>query len=166
MVNVTHSNPTFALDRVAMRKGKGERKRGMGSKTTWLIIACNALFVAFLFHAKYDTKGAPCKVNNNSGANNPSVVVGFPMQSNSTGGDSFALARSQSFGFFYDITEEHWRLSKQLYLKHENHRYPDKPLTYNPQATSDQADPKVYASKNNHPGFSSYAAWYQNVSII
>ena len=39
----------------------------------------------------------------------------------------YNLARSESFGFFYDITSEHWNLYKKAFLQHEDHRFPDKP---------------------------------------
>ncbi|KAL7428344.1 hypothetical protein ACHAXH_001796 [Discostella pseudostelligera] len=76
--------------------------------------------------------------------------------------DAYSLAREQSFGFFYDITSEHWNLHRQLYLEHENHRYPDKPLTFNPQANEEDVLPEIYAKRGGFPGWSSYEAWYQN----
>jgi hypothetical protein len=79
--------------------------------------------------------------------------------------DAYSLAREQSFGFFYDITSEHWNLHRQLYLEHENHRYPDKPLTFNPQANEEDVLPEIYAKRGGFPGWSSYEAWYQNVSV-
>lgn len=79
--------------------------------------------------------------------------------------DAYSLAREQSFGFFYDITAEHWNLHRQLYLQHENHRYPDKPLTFNPQANEEDVLPEIYAKRGGFPGWSSYEAWYQNVSV-
>lgn len=79
---------------------------------------------------------------------------------------NYALAREQSFGFFYDITNEHWNLYRQLYLQHENHRYPEKPLTYNPEAREEDAVPEIYANRNSQwKGWSSYEGWYQTVSM-
>ncbi|KAL7527134.1 hypothetical protein ACHAXR_001822 [Thalassiosira sp. AJA248-18] len=63
----------------------------------------------------------------------------------------FALALSQSFGFFDDITDEHWRLLQKIYFDHVNHKYPDKPLTNNPAF-----------DKRTHGGWNSPHAWYQN----
>jgi hypothetical protein len=80
--------------------------------------------------------------------------------------NNYALAHEQSFGFFYDITNEHWNLYRQLYLQHENHRYPEKPLTYNPEAREEDAVPEIYANRNSQwKGWSSYEGWYQTVSM-
>jgi len=76
-------------------------------------------------------------------------------------GDPYALARDQSFGFFYDVTNEHWRLWQTIYSKHENHRYPNKPLTYHPDARADQADRRIRRNRKDY-GPDSYPAWWQN----
>ena len=78
--------------------------------------------------------------------------------------DPYKLARTQSFGFFYDIPTNHWQQLQQIYYTHENHRYPDKPYTFNPEAMAEQSRPEIYAHKGEFDGWSSYPAWYQNVS--
>lgn len=79
--------------------------------------------------------------------------------------DSYTLARSQSFGFFYDITEAHWKLLQKIFFEHKNHRYPDKPLTYHPEVKdANEARPEIYKNRNSWTGWFSYRAWYQNVS--
>ena len=80
----------------------------------------------------------------------------------------YNLARSESFGFFYDITSEHWNLYKKAFLQHEDHRFPDKPLTYHPEVTdANDARPEVYKNRESQwKGWFSYPAWYQNVSNI
>ncbi len=71
------------------------------------------------------------------------------------GKDPFELARSQSFGFFYDITNDHWNLLHDMYVNHRNHRHPDHPLKYNPGF---ETGPKGWLN--------SASTWYQNVSDI
>lgn len=80
----------------------------------------------------------------------------------------YNLARSESFGFFYDITSEHWNLYKKAFLQHEDHRFPDKPLTYHPEVTdANDARPEVYKNRESQwKGWFSYPAWYQNVSNL
>ena len=81
--------------------------------------------------------------------------------------DPFELARAQSFGYFYDIPEGHWRRLRDIFLEHENHKYPDKPFTYHPEATADEARPEIYKNRDSKwKGWSSYPAWYQNVSVV
>ena len=62
----------------------------------------------------------------------------------------FELAAGQSHGFFYDVTSDSWNLLRDIYLKHDNHRDPSRPLLYS------QHDPKFLAPSNKA------AAWYQN----
>ncbi len=66
------------------------------------------------------------------------------------GGDS-DLAASESHGFFYDVSADSWNLLRDIYLKHDNHRDPSRPLLYS------EHDPKSDA-----PWDKSAAAWYQN----
>ena len=56
---------------------------------------------------------------------------------------SFSLAKAQSYGFFDDVTDEHWRLYQKVAKDHTNHMYPNKPLTNIGQPN----------------------AWYQEVSV-
>ena len=86
------------------------------------------------------------------------VIISNATSNNNNG--PYALAKSQSFGFFYDITEEQWNLHRQIYRNHSNHLNPKRPLMYNPQNDDKKGietwgDPEVY---------SSYKAWYQSVS--
>ena len=79
----------------------------------------------------------------------------------------YALARKQSFGFFYDIFNEHWNLHRQLFLQHVNHRYPNKPLAFHPKAREEDAVPVIYAKrKSGWKVWSSYEACYQTVSSL
>lgn len=63
----------------------------------------------------------------------------------------FEKAKRESFGFFDDIEESNWNLLKEIYLQHENHKFPDKPLTHNP----------AY-DKRKMSYFNSEQAWYQS----
>ena len=65
-------------------------------------------------------------------------------------GDS-ELAASESHGFFYDVSADSWNLLRDIYLKHDNHRDPSRPLLYS------EHDPK-----SKSPWDKSAAAWYQN----
>ncbi len=77
--------------------------------------------------------------------------------------DPYALARTQSFGFFYDVPASSWMRWHQIFIQHENHRFPDKPLTFNPEATADEVRPEKHRNRNNvrAGGLFSYPAWYQ-----
>lgn len=77
--------------------------------------------------------------------------------------DPYKLAKEQSFGFFDDVHETTWKRMQQIYMDHENHRVPGKPLVFHPHAEAHETLPLNY--KYSHKkGYSSYAAWYQNVS--
>jgi len=80
------------------------------------------------------------------------------------GGDPYALARNESFGFFYDIAESHWERYKQIFLEHVNHRYPDKPWAFHPESQRHESLSKIYAGKDGPwaYGWASNKAWYQN----
>ena len=60
-------------------------------------------------------------------------------------------APTQSYGFFYDVSDDSWDLLRDIYLKHENHIDPSRPLLYS------EHDPK-----STQPWDGSAAAWYQN----
>ena len=120
---------------------------------TCFMLLGNILFASYLLHKQSQI----CNTKQKRAVN---PTIKHPSES-----DPYELARSQSFGFFYDIPSENWRLSQQLYSEHDNHRFPEFPLTYNPRAEQHQSDPRMWRSRNNHKGFSLYDAWYQNVSF-
>lgn len=64
---------------------------------------------------------------------------------------TFALAKSQSFGFFDDITNDNWNRHHDMFIVHSNHKFPDQPLLNGPDL-----DPVAKRS--------SAEAWYYNVS--
>jgi len=99
----------------------------------------------------------------------PYIVVDQQLKSSNRsnageGEDQYALARNQSFGFFYDITDAHWMLYRQKYLEHVNHRFPDLPWVYHPDSERDESLPHIYPGKFGKwaYGWASYKAWYQN----
>lgn len=63
----------------------------------------------------------------------------------------FEKAKTESFGFFYDIDDNKWNLLKEIFLNHENHKFPEKPLTHNPSY-----------DKRKMSYFNSEQAWYQS----
>lgn len=136
--------------------------RGGGGVVLWLMLAFNASLAGVLLRrVRYDADDAYL----------PRGAVAADVNDNvqpcdDGGGDPFALARRQSFGFFDDVTAAHWTRWREIYLDHENHRHPDKPLSYNPDATEGEVRPEIYAQRNSEwsYGWNSYAAWYQNVS--
>ena len=87
------------------------------------------------------------------------VVVRGSSSSNSTTTSTtpampdYSLAYKQSYGFFDDITNENWKLLQSMVVDHENHKYPEAPLTHNPAF-----------DKRKEPWNNSGPAWYQNVS--
>ena len=66
--------------------------------------------------------------------------------------NSNSLALSQSFGFFDTVSNKEWKLLQKITAEHNNHRFPELPLTYNP----------VF-SKSRRKYFNSNPAWWQNV---
>ncbi|KAL7527511.1 hypothetical protein ACHAWF_002207 [Thalassiosira exigua] len=48
--------------------------------------------------------------------------------------DPYALARSQSHGFFYDVPPSHWRRLRTIFAEHQDHRYPEDPWTHHPSS--------------------------------
>ncbi len=65
----------------------------------------------------------------------------------------FELATRQSGGFFNDIPSKQWKLLQHIVAIHNNHKYPDEPLTHHP-----------WKDKRKLKYLSSYPAWYQTVS--
>ena len=66
--------------------------------------------------------------------------------------DDTNLALSQSFGFFDGVSNSQWELLQKITAEHNNHHYPDLPLTHNPAF-----------DKRNKKYFNSVPAWWQNV---
>ena len=66
--------------------------------------------------------------------------------------DKFSLASSQSYGFFDDVTDKHWKILQKIAVEHVNHKYPEQPLTHNP----------LFDKRKIHT--TSYPAWWQTVS--
>lgn len=66
----------------------------------------------------------------------------------------YDTARSESFGFFYDIPNDHWNRLKSIYATHSNHVDPKQPLRFNPD----------FEGGDQRNWRSSAHAWYQNVS--
>jgi len=69
---------------------------------------------------------------------------------NADDNDNFSLARTQSFGFFDDITNDNWKLLQHLVAQHWNHKFPEKPLTHHPAW-----------EKRAGKWHNSFPAWYQ-----
>lgn len=89
---------------------------------------------------------------------------------NNENNDLYSLAKTQSFGFFDDISTSHWHRLHQIFVEHENHRHPDKPFTAHADATREEFDPEVWKQREQiseqwKSVFMSDTAWYQNVSL-
>jgi len=143
--NLLHLNAQ--QERMSMYTGdKDKRRRSNSDKYMWTVITtCNIIFAIYLLQYK-----APATLCTSS--TNPIVIAKNTTQL------PFYLARSQSFGFFYDISNDHWRLYKDIYNSHIDHRYPNHPMTYNPEGTSTNSDPIMWSRRNNWPsGYYSYA---------
>ena len=78
----------------------------------------------------------------------------------------YELAKSQSFHFFDDISTSQWKRLQQIFIEHENHKHPEKPFVFHPEASEHQSIPEVYKYRRGHAGWSSYAAWYQSVRFL
>ena len=154
---------TQDINMVAIYRGDKEPRGfslGSGDKVIWLIITtCNVMFAIFLLQYKAPAE-EPCINNLRS---SKGVSINPIIQPKNQTQLPFYLARSQSFGFFYDITNDQWRLYQSIYNEHVDHRYPEKKLTFNPEGTAQNSDPVIWSRRNNHKyGYHSYAAWWQN----
>ncbi len=63
----------------------------------------------------------------------------------------YQLASSQSYGFFYDVSSEEWKIRQQIISQYNKHKNPDDPLEYVPG----------HSTRNLHY-FNSPHAFYQN----
>jgi len=119
----------------------------LGSFITILLFLGNSRSTSLLkFNAAATTTDATDK------GTSPQLRVNQKV-SNEAGMPDYSLAYKQSYGFFDDIPNEHWKLLQSMAVDHENHKYPKAPLTHNP------AFDKRPEKWNNSP-----SAWYQNVS--
>ncbi|KAL3792959.1 hypothetical protein HJC23_010972 [Cyclotella cryptica] len=89
--------------------------------------------------------------HNNSQGTTVQSALRYPNRITDSPTDPNALARSQSFGFFDDITEERWMLHQKIYREYTKHKTPDQPLQYNP----------AVETRKEH-WWNSAEAWYQN----
>eukprot|EP00547_Thalassionema_nitzschioides_P014303 CAMPEP_0194236982 /NCGR_PEP_ID=MMETSP0158-20130606/4124_1 /TAXON_ID=33649 /ORGANISM="Thalassionema nitzschioides, Strain L26-B" /LENGTH=374 /DNA_ID=CAMNT_0038970903 /DNA_START=11 /DNA_END=1135 /DNA_ORIENTATION=- len=64
--------------------------------------------------------------------------------------DAYSLAKKQSLGFFDDVRKDEWELLQKLVAEHEDHKYPEQPLTHNP-----------IFDKRHKKYFNSNPAWWQ-----
>ncbi|KAL7552111.1 hypothetical protein ACHAWF_016448, partial [Thalassiosira exigua] len=76
---------------------------------------------------------------------------GLRTRASSPASDPYALARSQSHGFFYDMTDAHWKRHRRIFEEHEDHRYPYAPWTHHPSSNGGRIEHAVF----------SYESWYQ-----
>jgi len=131
------------IDAVAKNAGK---KRGR--KNSIVATVCILLFLLQIAwnSAKY---GDIVKVTQEAMAETGSVAVQHVQEDT----DKFSLASSQSYGFFDDVTDKHWKILQKIAVEHVNHKVPDKPLTHNP-----------VVDKRKVKYNSSYPAWWQTVS--
>ena len=81
---------------------KDKRRRSNSDKYMWIVITtCNIIFAIYLL--QYKAPATPC-----TSLANPIIIAKNTTQL------PFYLSRSQSFGFFYDISNDHWRLYKDI----------------------------------------------------
>jgi len=77
---------------------------------------------------------------------------------NENDADKFSLARTQSFGFFNDITNDNWKLLQNMVAQHWNHKFPERPLTHHPTwrgaGQSGQLHIPAWYQTNFEPNFS------------
>ena len=146
---------------------RGRSNPSIRAWATWLKIAASFALLASLVWLQHEWHPT---VHEGDGAPSRRIIapprIAGTTQSNREKG-MFELARSQSFGFFYDIPDGHWRRLHKMFREHQNHRFPERPLTYHPEATADESMPEIYANRHSEwaSGWSSYPAWYQNVRV-
>ena len=117
---------------------------------------CTPLFVVLLLLLSFQfITFARLMLDGASSQNNGGHAV-------SNSADPFSTARDESYGFFYDVTDEQWSLFRDIYMTSEDHPYPDKPLTYHPEAAPGEDNLPASASRGGR--YKSYPSWYQNVS--
>ena len=127
-------------------------------KSLWWMVAmrspvCTPLFVLMLLSFQYITFKSRLMLDWDSSQNN---------EGGNRATDPFSTARDESYGFFYDVTDEQWSLFRDIYMTSEDHPYPDKPLTYHPEAAPGEDNLPAAASRGGR--YKSYPSWYQNVS--
>lgn len=82
----------------------------------------------------------------------PAISSSIRASNNNDGDDEFSLARTQSFGFFNDISNDNWKRLQTMVAEHWDHKFPEAPLTHHPawKGRGQMANWAVH-----HP------AWYQ-----
>ena len=80
----------------------------------------------------------------------------YTTMATTTNTSDFDLASQQSNGFFYDISNKEWKQLQQIYLMHQNHRDPLRPLLYSTH------DPYGQRMASRDTWRASDQAWYQN----
>ena len=127
-----------------------------------IVISVCVTFVYFHFRQRPLGAIAAPFIRDASSQPRPSSITSF---ANSGGKDDYELANSQSFNFFNDIPTAHWKRLHQIYARHQNHRYPDKPFTTHPDASESEYDAELWnkiKSWKSKDVFRSIPAWYQN----
>ena len=130
----------------------------IGNGCLYLLVLLGIQFCAhfILFDTPSSSLSRLSPNNNNYDAPQPiSIISSQEVNENK----QFALARSQSYGFFYDVTEMNWSLLRKIYREHTNHLNPVRPLMYNPH-NEDKQGIETWGAPES---FSSYKAWYQSV---
>jgi hypothetical protein len=120
---------------------KGNRKIGGRNPTMYYAAAVLAL-VTLMISVNDGLKSSMLSYSMNQASMNDAGAL--------RNEDDFELASRQSFGFFNDVTVKHWNLLKKLVAEHNNHLWPEKPLTHNPDV-----------DKRTIKYRSSYPAWWQ-----
>mmetsp|Transcript_2280 Transcript_2280/g.2642 ORF Transcript_2280/g.2642 Transcript_2280/m.2642 type:complete len:376 (-) Transcript_2280:2303-3430(-) len=69
--------------------------------------------------------------------------------------DNYSLAKSQSFGFFDGVRNNEWERLQSIVAVHEDHKYPEQPLTHNPIWDNPLWNKRVNEYFNSNP------AWWQ-----
>lgn len=82
----------------------------------------------------------------------PAISSSIRASNNNDGDDEFSLARTQSNGFFNDISNDNWKRLQTMVAEHWDHKFPEAPLTHHPawKGRGQMANWAVH-----HP------AWYQ-----
>ena len=129
----------------------------MGTKEILLLIILPISWIVLIFKLSPTTNADPSSIQQQITSVNAAAC---------TTSNDFELAKNQSFGFFDDISATNWKRLQQIFMEHENHKFPEKPFVLHPQASESQSLPSFWKMRNRKStGWFSVPAWYQTVSF-
>jgi len=100
-----------------------------------VLLFCCSCFAAFnIFKGTVTTSEYFSSCLRGSDAVNEVAIPDHTITKLSAQEEKNSLAYSQSYGFFDDITDDHWKLLQKRAVEHNNHKYPEDVLTKDSQS--------------------------------